>query len=207
MGPYGRIKKYIKLIFNRPYIPLGITLGKNPLLLHISDTPREIYPYIIRFIELLQPDYIVHTGDLIDNVKLETRPNGVAEYRDLLNVWLPRLENSSDAVIYYVMGNHDKPSIVREISKKGVLPRGKYINIEGIEFYVDHYHSTGEGKADYYLYGHSFEPYSHKKGKGVFLNGLNFINVIDLGQGQVYNLPYPLETNTLRRMTNKRVLL
>jgi hypothetical protein len=44
---------------------------KGPVLLHISDTPSEIYPFIFKIIDVLKPKYIIHTGDLADNVKLE----------------------------------------------------------------------------------------------------------------------------------------
>lgn len=65
-----RVMKWMKLLLNKPYIPAELADTKGPLLLHISDTPQEIYPYIIKFVQMLQPSYIVHTGDLVDNIKL-----------------------------------------------------------------------------------------------------------------------------------------
>jgi hypothetical protein len=39
---------------------------KGPVLLHISDTPSEIYPFIFKIIDVLKPKYIIHTGDLAE---------------------------------------------------------------------------------------------------------------------------------------------
>ena len=53
---------------------------KGPVLLHISDTPSEIYPYIFKIIDILKPQYIFHTGDLADNVKLEINKDRIKGY-------------------------------------------------------------------------------------------------------------------------------
>lgn len=205
----GNVGKWIMLLLNRPYIPAELADTKGPLLLHISDTPHEIYPYIIRLVQMLQPSYIIHTGDLVDNIKLEITPDRFEEYRYSLEQWLPELESSSKATIYYVMGNHDRLDIVNKITKRGISTEEDYIEVEGSRFYVNHYYNYANyanGRDfDYYLYGHSMEPLSFTNGRKVFLNGLNSINVIDLSTNKVYNLPYPLETNTCRTMRRRKI--
>lgn len=199
------VTRWLKLLLNEPHIPTELEKAEGPLLLHISDTPQEIYPYIVEVVKLLQPAYIIHTGDLLDNIKLEIRPQRSKEYRHGLTKWLPILENSSEAAIYYVIGNHDRLDIVNSITKRGIPITGDYIMIEGKKIYAAHCYQDKRGDYDYYLFGHSLEPVSAQNGKQIFLNGLNSINVIDLGTGRIYNLPYPLGTNTFRSMRKRKM--
>ena len=68
-------------IFNYPYIPKELLENlKGPILLHISDTPVDIYKYIFRIVEKLKPQIIVHTGDLVDNIKLEKYKDKIIQY-------------------------------------------------------------------------------------------------------------------------------
>ena len=201
-----RVMKWMKLLLNKPYIPAELADTKGPLLLHISDTPQEIYPYIIKFVQMLQPSYIVHTGDLVDNIKLGILPHRTKEYRNSLKELLPKLESSCSATIYYVMGNHDRLDIVKKITIRGIATGEDYIDVEGVKFYVNHYYGCSNGRDfDYYLYGHSMEPISYNNGRRVFLNGLNSMNVINLSTNRGFNLPYPLETNTFRTMRRRKI--
>lgn len=195
-----RIKQWIGLLVERPYIPEELRQAKGPILLHISDTPEEIYSYIIKLVEILNPSFIVHTGDMVDNIKLELTPQRIQEYKNSLNKLISRLEESSKASIYYVMGNHDEEEIVKAISKKGIVMVEGHIMIEGMRFYLNHYYQDKPHKAQYYLYGHSFEPHSYKTQGHVGLNGIQDINVIDLATEKIYTLPYPLGTNQYRKM-------
>ena len=58
-----------------------VRIGLNPppidgrdMILHISDTPSTMFPYLRRAIRRLRPAWVVHTGDLVDDIKLENRP-------------------------------------------------------------------------------------------------------------------------------------
>lgn len=205
MKKLEKIKTWIGLFVNRPYIPEELQKAKGPLLLHISDTPQEIYSYILLLVELVNPSYIIHTGDLVDNIKLEICPQEIEGYRSSLKRFVSQLEGCSKASIYYVMGNHDKAEIVQGVSERGIVMVEGHIMIEGIQFYVNHYHLEEEVKSQYYLFGHSFKPSSYKIHQQIGLNGVEGINVIDLATQQIHRLPYPFGTNQFRKMEQRKI--
>lgn len=198
-----KLKSYV---LNKAYVPRELYEElEGPALLHISDTPSGIYEYIKKVIEEINPKYIVHTGDIVDDVKLGAHPDHVDNYRRNCKVLISILECYSKAELFYVMGNHDDKGVVKELVKKGhVLEKG-IINIEKRSIYLNHYYLEDAIKSDYYLFGHSFEP-MHCENKGnIALNGVLNINVIDLKTGRVFHLDYPGDTNIQRKMVRRKI--
>ncbi|ABR50712.1 metallophosphoesterase, calcineurin superfamily [Alkaliphilus metalliredigens QYMF] len=199
------IKKWMYLLLDKPLIPEELMEAKGPLLLHISDTPMEVYSFIYKLVNLINPQYIVHTGDIVDNIKLENFKNRLADYQTNLEKFVDKIEKIHRGEIYYVIGNHDKMKSVQGVTKKGtILYEGK-INIEGKTFYLRHNYRRVETKADYYLYGHRFEPKHKKIRSQQLLNGILNINVIDLSTGLIYQIDYPMATNQFRKMERGRI--
>ncbi|AOY76245.1 metallophosphoesterase [Clostridium formicaceticum] len=207
MDMIQRVRRWTGLMFNRPYIPVGLKEATGPLLLHISDTPQEIYSYIFRLVKLLQPSYIIHTGDLVDDIKLQLHPNEIEIYKISLRKFILNLEAFTDAFIYYVVGNHDKYEEIEKITSKAIVMEEGYIVIEEKSFYANHYPSRNVHNTDYYLYGHSFHPSSYKDQQHIGLNGLEKIHIIDLATEKIYHLPYPFGTNQFRKMEQRRISL
>jgi predicted MPP superfamily phosphohydrolase len=176
---------------------------KGPVLLHISDTPSEIYPFIFKIIDVLKPKYIIHTGDLADNVKLEINRDRIKGYSMLVKELVEGLENT-DTKVYYFMGNHDDYDTVSKLSKKGTILEEGLLTIEELNFTAGHYYKGYPYKADFNLFGHSFEPCHYKNGGTIGLNGVLSINVIDLSNKRVFHLNYPIGTNRLRGMESKK---
>lgn len=176
---------------------------KGPVLLHISDTPSEIYPFIFKIIDVLKPKYIIHTGDLADNVKLEINRDRIKGYSMLVKELVEGLENT-DTKVYYFMGNHDDYDTVSKLSKKGTILEEGLLTIEELNFTAGHYYKEYPYKADFNLFGHSFEPCHYKNGGTIGLNGVLSINVIDLSNKRVFHLNYPIGTNSLRGMESKK---
>jgi hypothetical protein len=57
------IYKGLLSLINYPHISIDFLKDlKGPLLLHISDTPSGIYNDIFKIIDIIKPQYIVHTG-------------------------------------------------------------------------------------------------------------------------------------------------
>ena len=194
---------YIRLLslFNYPYIS-DETLSdiKGPILLHISDTPVDIYNYIFRIIDILKPQFIIHTGDMADNVKLGIYKDKISYYHQGAKKLIEGLEQNEYATIYYVLGNHDDYETVRKLTKKGII-----LSIDGCRLTVGHYYREYSCNADFNLYGHSFEPGHSIKNGTIDLNGLLNINVIDLSNKGVFHLDYPVGTNGSRRMKLSRI--
>lgn len=182
-----------------PYIPGEIYQDGGPLLLHISDTPEEVHSYIIKVIEKINPQYIVHTGDIVDNIKLETNSNYLSMYKNRLKKFIDSIEQYN-TIPYYVMGNHDDINSVTMLSKKGIILEKGVIEIEGNSFCLSHDFDDCGTETDYCLFGHCFDTFRCKDNKKLILNGLNNMNVIGLSTGKVYQIKYPVGVNYYRKM-------
>ena len=179
---------------------------KGPIILHISDTPIDIYGYIYRIIDILKPQYIIHTGDMADNIKLEIYKSQIDCYLSGVKRFIERIEKNDFAKIYYALGNHDDPEIVTNLMKKGIILEDDIVMIEGYKLLINHYYKeTAYNDIDFHLYGHSFEPAHFNKNGTIGLNGLININIIDLSNKGVFHLEYPNGTNTSRKMKLRRI--
>lgn len=198
---------YVELLslFNYPYISEEFLKNiKGPILLHISDTPVDIYNYIFRIINILKPQFIIHTGDMADNIKLGIYKNRTDEYRQGVAKLIRGLEKNEFSKIYYVLGNHDNYDIVNKLSKKGIILKEGLVTIGDCRIAVGHYYKEYLNEAEFNLFGHSLEP-GHFNDKGtICLNGLLNINVIDLSNKEVYHFDYPIGTNYSRGMMLKK---
>lgn len=195
-------------IFNYPYIPKEILRDLNgPVLLHISDTPADIYKYIFRIIDILKPQFIIHTGDLADNIKLEKYRDKISDYNVEVAKLIEGLEKYEDAQIYYVLGNHDEYDIVKRLTKRGTILEEGLITIGDCNFLVGHYFKECTGKIDFNLYGHSFSPRHYMDEDAIGLNGVLNINIIDLSSRKIFHLDYPIGTNRSRLMEFRRISL
>lgn len=198
------LKKKIYLFFNKPYIPPELKKEEGPILLHISDTPEESFKYIIKVIDKINPQYIVHTGDIVDNIKLGTNRNYLSTYENGLQKIIQSIEEYN-VHPYYIVGNHDNIDSIMKFSNKGVVLERGFIEIEKSLFYVSHEYEEGHIKADYCLFGHAPAPYHYKEKNQTILNGLLNINIIVLSTGKVYQLEYPVGTNYYRKIERKSV--
>lgn len=176
----------------------------HPILLHISDTPYMLFSELSRIIKRIKPEIIVHTGDLVDNIKLQLQPGSIRYYeREVLSI-LKILENASAKKIYISLGNHDSPSYIHQKSGR-IDVHDTYYKITAYEKQIvfSHYLKNIElCEADYFLYGHDLSiPVDQKKDK-FYLNGITAIHLIDLISGAVVQLNYPWGVDEAR--LNKR---
>jgi len=195
-------------LFNYPYIPKDILEKlKGPILLHISDTPADIYNYIFRIIDILKPQFIIHTGDLADNIKLENYKDKLGYYTKEVAKLIEGLESHEGTEIYYVLGNHDEYETLSKLTKRGTILEEGLITIENCNFFVGHYYKEYSYKVDFNLYGHSFAPKHYMDKDTIGLNGVLNINIIDLSSRKIYHLDYPIGTNRARLMEFRRITL
>lgn len=192
-------KKSIYSFLGIPYIPEEIYEDKGALLLHISDTPEESYPYIMKVIEKINPQYVVHTGDMVDNIKLENNFSYLSSYENKLEKFINSIEKYNIKP-YYVIGNHDNIHSIERLSKKGTVLEEGIVEIENNLFSLSHSHEGCKNEADYCLFGHNFKEFYFQDQEKLALNGLNSMNVIGLSTGRVYKINYPMSMNYYRRM-------
>ena len=171
--------------------------------MHISDTPDDIYNYIFRLINILKPQFVIHTGDLADNIKLGNNKNLLSSYHKSVAKLIDGLEENEYSKIYYALGNLDDYETVSHLTKRGVILQADPFVINDFSFIVSHYHK--EYPVEFNLYGHSFEPAHYKQNETIGLNGVLNINIVDLSTKEVFHLDYPIGTNRFRRMETKKI--
>jgi predicted phosphodiesterase len=167
--------------------------------MHISDTPTMAYSAIKHLIALLNPDYIVHTGDLADNIKLELHPDQLDQYSRKIKS-LASILLASRAEIYITIGNHDHLETVKNIFPFATIFRKTgYININDTKIGISHYHHTIDSHdLDLLLYGHNLTTGSQFESKPCFSNALEGIFIYDFKPLKVHRLSYPLGTDDVR---------
>ncbi len=166
--------------------------AEEEALLHISDTPESVYPFIATVIDELQPEYIIHTGDLVDNIKLERRPELKHIYEGGLRK-LARILKGSGAKLYIIPGNEDDEELLTEFFGESLIKPGSVVEIRGVKLALGHRpEDVIKKEADFRLYGHNFRTIPRG------LNGLKNINVVFLPGGRVARIGYPTGTDTHR---------
>ena len=188
-------------LVNRPYLSTGLANATRPLIVHISDTPRMSYSFVYRVAWQLRPEYLIHTGDVVDDIKLENRPSEIHAYSTEVGRFLARLEATPVGAIYVVPGNHDVRSILETTSSRAIIsPEGARLHLGGISITVSHHYDAEHEDGDFYLYGHTPAPEHHRRGETECLNGISTVTVIEVPSRTLHMLPYPAGTDSVRKM-------
>lgn len=160
-------------------------------MVHVSDTPRNSYGFLRSIIRKARPDILIHTGDVVDDIKLEREPNLINRYVEGVKELQTVLSGIERVII--VPGNEDDVDVLRRFFGDSVVSPGSLITVEGIRVALGHKASEViKLDADLKLYGHNFEVIP----KG--LNGLRRLNLILLPSMRVFRLRYPLGTDEAR---------
>lgn len=196
----NNLKQLLYYMIGRVPADLNEDELEGKTLLHISDTPSSFFGELARLINILKPDYIVHTGDLVDNIKLELYPGSLWRYERDAKQLIKLLEESDAEKLYLALGNHDDEETVEKLCKRSHIIKGtKIVNIEGLEFAIAHDASELINKpADINLYGHDLSKKSGVSEGKIFLNGITGINLVELEHLRYYSYPYPAGTDDNR---------
>jgi len=187
------IKKIKEKILGIPPIPPWAKGG----ILHTSDTPRQIYGWLKSIIQLAEPAYIIHTGDLADDIKLENaRQRLIRAYEEAIKAFSRILREYIDK-FYIVVGNHDDEEILKKyLPYATIITMPSCLEIGGYKIFLSHEPTTPSIDCDFIMFGH--QPCLPDKGD-FYLNGLLNINVIS-GSGEILKIPYPKGTNKYRKL-------
>ncbi|MFZ2811662.1 MAG: metallophosphoesterase, partial [Thermovirgaceae bacterium] len=90
-------------------LPLPVCLegARGRCLVHVSDTPSAFYGDLDKLLGYLEPLCLVHTGDLVDEVKLGLRPGDDALFRRRLKGLVKAMGKVPGERVTIVAGNHD----------------------------------------------------------------------------------------------------
>lgn len=197
-------KKFVNRLLGRVSLEAAISFKSGPCLLHVSDTPSHFYPEFKRMIEVLKPDYIIHTGDLVDNVKLGLHPSLIKRYERELIILLKMFNQSDVKRILVTLGNHDDAdTIENHAGRIEVYEEGGQVDFEGVEVTFTHYAADlkrrfGSEDAKFCLYGHDLTMRSQNIENQVYLNGIEAMHLINLNTGAFIEIDYPIGTDSAR---------
>lgn len=186
---------------NRYKLPNEFHNSKQLKIMHISDTPVSIYPHIYKMINYSRPDIIIHTGDLVDNLKLEDLGESLfPAYQKKSEELIKNLEKLSDARIIYIPGNHDNINIIQNtVGRSEILPEGSVLDLNGIKIGLAHY-PENLPTADINLYGHTQQQSFNTENK--YFNGILNMNYFLLPSLQNYKINYPWIVDQGRQYKN-----
>lgn len=181
-------------------VPADLHELKGKTLLHISDTPSCFFGELRRLLRILKPNYIVHTGDLVDNIKLELYPGSLWRYERDVKELITLLEQSHAEEIYLALGNHDDlPTLERLCSRSHLIERSDIINIEGLTLAIAHDPADIlANPAPINLFGHNLTQKNGVVDEKLYFNGISTINFIDLNHIHYHCYPYPAGTDDAR---------
>lgn len=199
--PLGeRIREKLQYATGGIYIPKELLEHHGDLLIHISDTPLMSYDAIKKLLRALKPKWIIHTGDLVDNVKLELSFSKIDLYRRHLGQLVKMLE-VPECEVYIAMGNHDHyDSVVALETPFHICRKSDTLMIGTLKVAYSHYiEQLKTLDAEVYLFGHNKYQKTEVTTDGrLYLNGLEQIAVIDVTNRQYYFLRYPIGTDDSR---------
>ena len=215
----NKLFKWLLYFTGNTVIPKEVIQREEKIILHITDTPYVINKALDKLIKAIKPEYLVHTGDLVDDIKLELHPGQEDEYMSKVRKLLGIMQSESVGQAYVVLGNHDSEKVmtvqseidsalVNEKDKhKGKLQiTGKTMlwDIEGVKIEAGHrFSELSEETADFKLFGHNIIPDSKYENGCCYLNGIEAISVIFLESKNLVRFKYPIGTNDYRQKKRK----
>ena len=194
-----------RLLTRVGYLPPA--LDGSGCLLHVSDTPSCVYGYLRRVLHRIRPQWLVHTGDVADEVKLELWPHSRGHYRDRVRR-LARILREEEIPCIVASGNHDDPEILEDLlACRRVIRRGETLDLGSLRVRVAHdYRDVATHPAEVNLFGHDLTRRSGEEEGRLFLNGLEHMHLVDLTTREVTLLPYPSGTDDERLLRRRRRL-
>lgn len=198
-----------KMIFynlmGHTYIPKNIKNINEKKLLHISDTPIIFFRELRRLIANLSPDIIVHTGDLVDDIKLGIYNRFLSKYEYHVKSLINILESSSASSIYICVGNHDNVHIIKKYSKRSIIIDDiKKVYIFGDTASISHYpFKIIKNPSTYNFFGHDKSIGNDIVKDKIYLNGINSINILTEKTKRIFYLSYPYGIDDSRLMKRK----
>ena len=202
---YERLKMLYCNIMGYVYVPSIVKNIKEETLLHISDTPVLFYNVLRRLLKELSPSIIIHTGDLVDNIKLEIYKGQLSRYEYHLKSLMHILEASDAKDIYICTGNHDDQDLMRKYSKRSIIiEESLSIEIFNATATLSHFpYKIMESPADYNFFGHDISLGNDMINNKAYLNGIQSINILTNETKRLFYLSYPHGINDERLMKRK----
>lgn len=169
----------------------------GPLVLHISDTLSKDYPWLDALCKAARPDYIIHTGDLADELKIGRIAGLKEQYRACVSTLLPLLKSAARCELWVVLGNHDDHQILQSLALADrIFDRPCLTELGGVRLALSHRVMDLCPGAQISLYGHGHtgdrhDPQGNRPGGPCFFNGCRQATLLRLPAGEFLHIPTP----------------
>jgi len=199
------LKKLMHMITGNIRVPREAVDRDERIILHVSDTPNVIHGAVGRLIRAIRPEVVIHTGDLVDNIKLELSRRHEEEYLERVQKILKLLSSDYVEQTFISLGNHDSEKIIPDHGDTICFFKNTgLIEIHGLTMEIGHkYTDLTDLPADFKLFGHTPAPGHHRKNQTFYLNGNLTANIIFTRSLKVLHLPYPFGTDDFRQKKRK----
>ncbi len=198
-----KIKNFVIRRLGRIPVPRALAEDPQPKLLFLSDTPSTLFGALPSVFEQVNPEIILHGGDLSDDLKIEKSPGLIDLYETKVRKLLEILEKSGAREVILVLGNHDDEEVLRRWATSPVfrIVAKDRFSWRGHKIVVGH-KPFEDQEADYVFFGHNLDRRTQRDGPPKQLNGIEAIYVIG-ADGGVTALSYPPGTNDERLRRRK----
>ncbi|HPD97034.1 MAG TPA: metallophosphoesterase [Synergistales bacterium] len=203
----ARVLRIIEGLVPGMTLPVSLDDFRGRCILHVSDTPSVFYGDLRRLVDHFCPVFLVHTGDLADDVKVGLHPGEMGLYRKRLKALFHAIGGVPAGHIAIACGNHDIAEDIRKVCKGCLLfEGGGRATICGLDIALGHYiREIPSPPSRFNLYGHDLS--SPPPGiREIFLNGVTAVNLIDTETGEIAAIPYPRYVDESRLCRRKRGL-
>ena len=191
---FVRAEVYYKercILLSNPIYHLKDAIGcKGKILFHIGDISRQRYAEMMGLIYRIRPDILIHTGDLVDDLKVGRLEEDIPAYKEWLPDVIHWLEKAAPEV-YIVPGNNDLPELIEQtVQTAQLIPPNSILKIDGRAILCCHRVLDLEGEAEIYLYGHgpTYDNFSFKEGEKTYANVIYGPTVVSLADGHCFRL-------------------
>ena len=177
-------------------IPEGFEKASGTKILHIGDTLSKHFPFFRKLIDTVKPDIILHTGDMVDEVKAGRIPSVAYEYRTKLKVMLDIMK-ASGARLMIVPGNNDLTDVIRELCPTAeIYASDTVVEFGGITCRIGHSPVNMHHDKVWSFYGHTlcyddWNKDNNVKGGHCRFNCIKGPYVCTTGDGRFYRFETP----------------
>jgi 3',5'-cyclic AMP phosphodiesterase CpdA len=200
------MKHFIYSLLEKFIIPKSIVQNPSQKIIHMTDTPSDIYPELDRLVTLTSPNLVIHTGDIVDDIKLELYPNRLDLYEKKLIRLNHLLSKHPNTQFIFVLGNHDHfEAVKKHLTCAQIYPESGTIDtFFGFFSFAHKFEDLPDIPSDYYLFGHSYASITPNLNPEKYINGLKHISIFIESPHEIVNVHYPPSTDAMRQNRRRR---
>ncbi|MGC9373242.1 MAG: metallophosphoesterase [Thermovirgaceae bacterium] len=186
------LERSVARMLDRVVIPEDLRRRKGRVMMHLSDTPSSFYRCLRRILEILDPPCILHTGDFVDEIKLEQTKRDVALYKKRVKDLVYVLRGGCTRDVFFVTGNHDLYDVVvQEAHGCVVLETGGTVTVCGKRVNAGHsFSDLPAGHCRFNFFGHD-TTVPPERDDSLFFNGVLSMNFVGIQDDEIFTLNYP----------------